>query len=245
MFEARIIYKGDFRLEEIQTDILEEAWVSTADYDRKVEEVWDLKLREAHERGIVIWDGIYYRVTNITALEKATRPIVLTLGTIPYRYISTLSSLKEHYTASGLPALNHLSTAAIIRTTDGHYLFGKRTNDGSIDLIGGGVQKDEIEVTTGRDLAKNLYKEISEESGIKRSHIKDMHGMGILFSITSNILIVGQVTLNLNRQEVEDIFSHREDNEMSEAIFVPESKLLEFLQGMKSYRALIPTLMDL
>lgn len=244
MFETRILYKGDFLLENIQTDILNDEWISTPDYDRKVTQAWSQKLTEAHEKGMVIWDGMFYRVTNIPELEKATDLIVLKLGTVPYRYIGTLLNLKEDFSTSGLQPLNHLSTAAIIRTNDDYYLFGKRTSDGSIDLIGGGVQQDEIEVTSGTDLAKNLYKEIEEESGIKRSAIKDMRGIGILFSITSNTLIIGHVEVNLSKKEVEEIFKHRGDDEMAEAVFIPQSHITEFLSSMKSYRALIPMLMD-
>jgi 8-oxo-dGTP pyrophosphatase MutT (NUDIX family) len=245
MFEARILYKGQFQLEDIQTDILDDEWVPTPDYDERVKEAWNLKLTEAQEKDMVIWDGTYYRVTNITELENTSDSIVLRLGTVPYRYIGTLSKLKEHYLASGFPSLNHLSTAAIIHTNDDYYMFGKRTNDGTIDLIGGGVQKDEVEVTSGSDLTKNLYKEIEEESGIKKSDIKEMNGIGILFSITSNTLIIGHIEVNLSKQEVEEVFKHRGDNEMAEPVFVPKDKLAEFLWGMKSYRALIPSLMDI
>ena len=245
MHEPRILFKGRFQLEDIQTHTLEKKWTSTSEYDHLVSNAWEIRLKEAKEKAIPTWDGIYYRVTNISEIENATSDsLVLKLGTVPYRYIGTFSVLKEQYFSLGLAPLYHLSTAAIMRTNDGYYLFGKRTNNGIADLIGGGVQEDEVKVESGTDLARNLYKEIQEESGIKRMNIESMTGIGITLSATSNVLIVAYVDLRLSREEAIAAFMNREDNEMAEPIFVPEDQLIEFLKSMGSYRVLIPSLLE-
>jgi 8-oxo-dGTP pyrophosphatase MutT (NUDIX family) len=239
MFTPAILHKGRFDLAAIPVTVETEQWTPGAAYDALVDQAWAARLAKAAEHGHSIWDGRHYRVLNIAdGLEAGWR-----LGAIPYRYIATYNSLHEEHARAKLTPLHHLTTAALVRTSDGHVLFGRRSRDNSIDLIGGGVQSDEITVTGGEDLAGNMRKEIREEMGVGAGHIRAMEGLGVLRSSTSNILIIASVDLSLSLEEARAQFPHRSDDEMSELVAVPESGLRAFLAAMSDYRVLIPALL--
>ncbi|HVU79907.1 MAG TPA: NUDIX hydrolase [Candidatus Paceibacterota bacterium] len=248
IFPPRTLIKRQFLLSDIHVEILDQSWIAPAYYEELVRKAWEEKVEEAKKESFHIWDGLYYRVTNIGELENDPKPLVFRLGTVPYRFIGTLSRLKDAYIENKLEPLNHLSTAAIIRTSDGKYLFGKRNRARiqleTVDLIGGGVQQDEIEVHSGADIEKNMYKEIREEAGIEEKDIRSMTGIGVVFSTTSNVLVIVLAELRLTKQEAVAAFETRNDDEMSEPVFVSEEDLPAFLKGMSSYRALIPDLLD-
>jgi 8-oxo-dGTP pyrophosphatase MutT (NUDIX family) len=243
MYTPRIILKKKFQFSDIRVEIVSDEWKANPAYDEQVAKAWVEKQELAKKEGATIWDGLYYRVVNVDEIEKIKEPI-LRLGTIYYRYIHTAPLLKESFFANKFEPPFHLSTTAAIRTSDGFYLFGKRSRNGAIDLIGGGVQKDQLEITNGDDLEKNLLKEMAEEAGIQKSDIKEIEGIGILHSITSNILIVAHVQLNLSKQEAIAAFENRGENEMAEPIFIPEAELKPSLQKMTSYRPLIAELLE-
>jgi predicted NUDIX family phosphoesterase len=156
--------------------------------------------------------------------------------------VSTFPKLHQQHADHELEPFHHLSTIALIRTLDGHYLFGRRSRNGEVDLIGGGVQCDELAVTCGADLERNLFKEIHEEVGIREDDIEQLAGIGILLSGTSNVLIVAHANLALTRAEAAARFAMRTDNEMSEPVFVRECELCPMLRAMSDYRRLIPEL---
>jgi 8-oxo-dGTP pyrophosphatase MutT (NUDIX family) len=200
--------------------------------------------QEAAQASFRIWDGLFYRVTNAEALEKRDDLIHFVLGTISYRYIATYRQLDAQHASHALDPLYHLSTAALIRTSDNWYVFGRRSRNGSIDLIGGGVQQDELEVTTGADLERNLVKEIREETGIGHADLCAVQGLGVLLSSTSNVLALAKVDLKITKREVELAFGKREEDEMAEPVFVQQDEIGSFLRSLTDYRTLLPSLID-
>jgi len=176
-------------------------------------------------------------------MTRDSTPPRLCLGMISYRYIATIRALYDHHAKEGLEPLNHLSTAGIIRTRDGQFLFGRRSRGGTIDLIGGGVQSDELAVNHGSDIEANLRKEIFEELGVPSAQIEGVKGIGVLHSSTSNVLVIAEVDLALSTKEVVEQFAGRSDDEMSELVAVSQDDLSAFLVNMRDYRALIPELM--
>jgi 8-oxo-dGTP pyrophosphatase MutT (NUDIX family) len=244
MFVPRILKNKRFDLAELGIDHLQSEWSANAAYEAHVADAWEQRVREAQSGGFKIWDGTYYRVTNVEEFEEAQRPINLRLETISYRYIATYRHLHKEHALNGLLPLYHLATAALLRTRDGWYLFGRRAKDGSVDLIGGGAQRDELLVTHGRDLEANIVKEIREEVGIGRSDIGRIVGIGLLLSSTSNVLVIMHVELQLSRQAAEEAFAYREEDEMAEPVFVSSEQLIPFLRSMADCRALVPDLLS-
>lgn len=236
MFPPRILSKNDFAIADLGIEVCSSEWTAPPGYESLVLAAWgEMRMRARYP----IWDGTYYRVLNAVEFDGAR----MRLGTIRYRYIATFPGLQQHHAGYQLEPLHHLSTVALIRTSDGHYLFGKRTRDGSVDLIGGGVQTDELPVTRGADLERNLLKEMREEVGLAGDDICALTGIGVLSSATSNVIIVGHSKARLSKAEATDRFARRTEDEIAEPIFVSETALPDFLRGLTDYRKLIPELL--
>ena len=239
MFLSRILSKNHFTIAGLGVKVCSNEWSAPAVYEALVDAAWKDLLAHTTQP---IWDGTYYRVLNPAELENGSGTVEVRLGTIRYRYIATFAELHRHHARYQLEPLHHLSTIALLRTSDGYYLFGRRTSNGEIDLIGGGVQRDELVIAKGPDLERNLLKEIHEEVGIDGTRIHQVTGIGILFSSTSNVLIVGHANVGLTRSESVARFALRTDDEMSEPVFVREDELRPVLRSMSDYRPLIPEL---
>ena len=242
MYLARVISKTAFDIASLTISVSPHRWTPPSVYDDLVTTEWQKLLVRTPQP---IWDGTYYRVLNPADLENGTEPLTVRLGTIRYRFIATFPLLHQAHAHHQLEPLHHLSTIALLRTSDGYYLFGRRTRNREIDLIGGGVQKDELEIASGADLERNLIKEIHEETGISRNRIDRLSGIGILLSGTSNVLMVGHAHVDPTRAEAIAAFALRTENEMSEAVFIPGNELPCFLRSKSDYRPLIPQLMEL
>ena len=241
MYEPRVLQKGPFRIGEIGVEVGGEPWRANAQYDALVEPAWRARMDAEAVHGRHMWDGVFYRLTDLSAFENGGKG-AYRLGTVAYRYVATFRALHAEHAALGLEPFHHLTTAALIRTCDGHYLFGRRGN-GAIDLIGGGVQPEELAVSSGADLERNLRKEIREEVGIPEDALAGLEGMGVLMSTTSNILVIADVATSLTKHAVEDAFARREEDEMAQPVFVPKRELPAFLLGLTDYRRLIAQLL--
>jgi len=244
MFTPAILHRSQFQLSDVLISVLEDEWTPSTSYEALVHDAWQERVREATGSGQRIWDGRFYRVTNVSDMKCDSTFPRLCLGTILYRYIATFRALHEYHAREGLEPLNHLSTAGLICTRDGQFLFGRRSRDGTIDLIGGGAQSDELAIGCGSDIEATLRKEIFEELGVRSTQIPDVRGMGVLLSTTSNVLVVAAVDLALSTDEVAAQFADRSDDEMSELVTVNENDLSAFLRGMTDCRTLIPELMQ-
>jgi 8-oxo-dGTP pyrophosphatase MutT (NUDIX family) len=240
MFEPAILLKGPFRIADFAVEIVGQDWQSHPDYDRAVAVEWERRARRAAELGDHLWDGISYRVANHDAWSNPPR---LELGTVAYRYLATYRRLHETHRAHGLEPLHHLSIAALLRTSDDHYLFGRRRVRGNIDLIGGGVQPDEMTVADGADLERSLLKEIREETGIQATQIAALDGLGVVLSTISNIIIVAHAALALTRAEAESAFAHREEDEMGALECVQAAQIKPYLRNLTDYRVLLAELL--
>lgn len=214
-------------------------WNTTAEYDGLVRLEWKKILRDARTH---IWDGMYYRVLNPAVFKDEEERVPIHLGTIAYRYIATFPALFDEHFRFALEPLNHLSTVALIRTADNQYVFGVRSRNGAVDLIGGGAQCDELEIYSGAELENNLLKEIFEEAGLSKTDIESLEGIGTVFSSTSNVLVVGHARLKVNSAEVRRKFQRRTDEEMNRLVFVTEDNVRAFLMQMYDYRGLLAQL---
>jgi len=240
MLTPQILSKGVFPISRIVVEIHNDEWNATPEYNALVDVEWERLLQYSPNP---IWDGKFYRVLNPATFDNGAGAGRFLLGTINFRYIATYGALREIHAGIALQPLNHLSTLALIRTDDGFYVFGRRAGIGTVDLIGGGVQQDEISVKSGTDIEQNLYKEIHEEVGISQSDIEALEAIGVVQSSTSNIIVAGYAHANLSKSDVIGKFEDRTENEMDEPVFVPAHDLRQFLTSMADYRALLPLLL--
>jgi 8-oxo-dGTP pyrophosphatase MutT (NUDIX family) len=235
MYIPYILCRPPLKFREIDLELCDDVWTASPEYDVLVHPLW-ANMKAAQP----LWDGIHYRFVDPTELSDNGK---VRIGTIAYRYIATYRSLDKQRILLGLRELYHLSTAALVVTSDGFYMFGKRARNGAVDLLGGGVQPDELILNSGIELEENLYKEILEEAGICRSDVDKLTGLGAVVSETSNVILLGLLKLGIQRCEVETRFLSRTDNEMEDLVFVPEAELRIRLEGMSDYRHLIAQLL--
>jgi hypothetical protein len=236
MFEPCILRRGPFHPATFDLVVTGERWQPGAAYDALVETAWQGRVEAAAARGHRLWDGTHYRFTDIAQAGDGMR---IDLGTVPFRYLATYRLLHKENAAQGLTPTHHISTASMLRTADGHYVFGKRAINGSIDLIGGGFQpEDGVPVC----FENNLYKEIAEELGVAREHLGEAQGIGIVRSTTSNVLVIAKIETTLNRDGIRAAFAHRGDDEMAEPVFVAEDDIHAYLRSLTDYRVLVADL---
>ena len=237
MYEPRILLKGPFALDVFGLSAIEEPWRCDDAYEALVAEAWAKRVAAAAEHHHTLWDGTHYRLVDLEDLTDGRN--VLRLGTASFRHIATYRPLHEAHTARGLPPFHHISTAALLGTADGHYVFGKRALNGAIDFIGGGFQPDDAPP----DLARNVHKEIQEELGIASDRLGPMTGLGVVISTTSNVLVIAALDTTLTRDGVREAFARREDDEMAEPVFVPRDSIGQYLRAMTDYRPLVAALL--
>lgn len=231
MFPPSIVLNTRFSIADLRVESCEQAWTAPPAYDALVDREWQALRRERAS----LWDGVYDRVLDLAKLAAG----VLCLGTIRYRYIATYPALAAEHARLGLEPLHHLSIGALIRTRDGAYLFGRRTRNGAIELIGGGVQRDQLAVTSGADLESNLLKEMREEVGLRAGDTEAMEGIGIVTASTSNILVMARARCRLAQAEAVERFAERTEDEMAAPVFVPAAELHNLLGTMDDYRPLL------
>jgi 8-oxo-dGTP pyrophosphatase MutT (NUDIX family) len=230
MYTPCILRRPPFPLRGIRVEVCGEPWTADEEYDALVESVWAKMKLEQTRLARPLWDGTYYRVIDPTGLSVGAR---VQLGIIPYRYIATYPTLHEQHMRRDLKALNHLSTVALVRTSDGFYVFGKRARNGMPDLFGGGVQPEELTVA-----------ELLEEAGLRQPDVTELTGIGAVVSGTSNVILMALANLKIKRSEVETQFCARTEDEMAELVFVPERELQAHLDAMPDYRRLIFNLLQ-
>jgi 8-oxo-dGTP pyrophosphatase MutT (NUDIX family) len=238
MLEPAILLKGPFRIADFAIETTGADWQTHPEYEQAVMAEWESRSRRAAEAGDHLWDGVSYRIANSDAWSTRR----LKLGTVPYRYVATYRRLQDLHRVHGLEPTSHLSICALIRTTDDFYLFGRRRVRRNVDLIGGGVQPDELRVANGADLELCLFKELREETGIPASAVTELTGLGVVLSGTSNILIVGHATLSLSREQAQAAFAHREEDEMGEFEIVSAAEIKPYLRSLPDYRPLVADL---
>lgn len=202
---------------------------------------WQSFEDEAKRKGGQVWDGTYYRLENIDDISNK-----LQFSTIKY---STIRGLTHNQDLSLIPVKsrpNHVSTASLIQSKEGLFVFGVRNKNSmssrSIDLIGGGLQPDELEVASCRDIFANQKKEIIEELGISDIHIGSMKGLGVTLSSKYNVIFIFLTKLSISKKELLSIFNNKTDEEMQDLEFIEEKNLKQYLDDKGSYRPLTATL---
>ncbi|HEY0105770.1 MAG TPA: hypothetical protein VGB91_06760 [Rhizomicrobium sp.] len=239
MYEPRILLKGPFDPGGFDLDLGVAQWRAADDYEFLVRPIWEERVAAAAARAHRLWDGTHFRLLDLAELVSGAR---LHLGTIAFRHIVTIRQLWDEHVARGHGPYHHISTAALLRTADGHHVFGKRMVNGTVDLIGGAFQPDEM-LGAGANFETNTLKEIREETGIGAAALGPMTGLGVVLSSTSNVLVIADVETSLTRAGALEAFAGRDDDEMAELVFVPRAEIGDYLRAMTDYRPLLADLL--
>ncbi len=238
MFTPYVLHKGSLSFTDIAIEHTTHSsfCIDEATNARVSDVRQTLQLRRKEEWRLC-FNGNYYRVETIQ--QQSPQQLAIGLSTIRYQYIAAYRSMQDFFESSPEHHLNHLSVAAMIKTSDNKYVFGVRSHNGSIDLIGGGVQKDELLVQSGTDIQKTLYKECKEEIWLDSCHISSCTYVGTLFSYTSNNIVIASMQLAISSQELSELFHQKTDEEMKWLLYIEPQDIQHFLGKMKSYRPLI------
>lgn len=239
-----ILYSNIFQKDTFQIKKIDSTLNLTPEQKDNVNTNWESFVEEANKKGNQPWDGTYYRLENVDQLKNNTKELIF--STIKYSQIRGLTHNVDLSTLTKDSQPNHISTGSLIQTTDGYFIFGERNkntmSNSSIDFIGGGLQPDELEVDSCADIFENMFKEMKEETGIKKSNVSRITGIGITLSSKYNVIFIFYTLLNITRDTALEIFRSDNDNEMNDLIFVEEVKLEEFLKDKGSYRPLVTEL---
>lgn len=239
-----ILYSKIFQEDTFQIKKINSMLNLTPEQQDNVDINWKSFVEEANRKGTQPWEGTYYRLENIDQLKNDSK--VLLFSTIKYSQIRGLTHNSDLSTLAKDSQPNHIATGSLIQTTDGYFIFGERNkntmSNSNIDFIGGGLQPDELEVNSCADIFENMFKEMREETGIEKSHVSKIIGIGITLSSKYNVIFIFYTLLNIAKDEVLDIFRSHNDNEMNDLIFVEKAKLEEFLKDKGSYRPLVTEL---
>lgn len=239
---SEIIYKFRNQSCDFAINIVESQYSFQCGSDSLVK-IWEDIKAQSRTRGVEIWDGLYYRLENLDELQTGSR--VLKLGTIRYSTVRSLIEYRKKNTILKADFPNHLNTGALVRTSDGFYLFGKKKAKDSfcVDLIGGGLQESELKVRSGEDLARNMLKELKEEVNLDSGLIKNNEIVGFVLADTMSVVILFEMELKVSLDEVFRQFNSREDFEFVDLVAISREKLPEFLAEQKNYIGILGELL--
>lgn len=212
--------------------------------EQRINETWKVLLTYYAEHGMRVWDAPHYRLNNIA--EVSSGSCRLELSVVMFSTVKSLIEIRRHCPLPDSYNSYHLNVGALIKTSDNFYLFGARSNTAyanKTDIIGGGLQVDELPIASGNDIRKTLFKEMQEEANISETQVVSSEVMGILLSSSTGLIILFDVCLNSAKAELVSRFVTRSDQEMADLIFVPATELVSFLEGLHDYRKLIPKLL--
>lgn len=244
MFTPKILVKRRFDFSEIHIHHVDHPqWFLDDDIHEAVNDARKT-LYEKHKKE---WketrDGRFYRIDNLDWLLQS--PMRFEFGIINYRYLTwdAVRKFFDYYKQDPNRYPCHLSTKAMIETSDWFFVLGGRKGSKDVDLIGWWASPDELEINTWSDIRKNLEKEMYEEAGICEHHISSLEGVWVVFSYTSNIIVIAHAVLHISRAELDEVFLWRSDDEMDRLIYLQREELAEYMGALSSYRPLVPSLL--
>lgn len=140
----------------------------SSEYVESRERVWATRLDEATRQGKTLWNGELY---TIESLERG-EALLITMSTcefkdVVFRIARGLDELERSYGVRHVP--RYVTVDCIPVTSDGRFVFGVRNRGtnvpgGSVGLIGGTLNRDEMHVNTFDDITRYMRHEIEEET---------------------------------------------------------------------------------
>ncbi|WP_281546817.1 hypothetical protein [Pseudoalteromonas sp. PAR1] len=246
MPNSKILIKNVSEIETYDV-IASESSLNIALYEQVLKDYWHEVIADAQSAGTEIWDGQYYRLENIDEIQQGS--LQLKLSTISYSTIRSLMKLSKQQSLASCYFPYHINTGALISTSDDFFVFGQKSTKSDtyfLDLIGGGLQRDELEVKQAVDIKKNILKEAFEEANISSSMIDWVDLNSFLLTNTMSVVIVFNIKLNVDKGQLLKSFEARVENELSGLQFFDQQSVNEFShkENILSYLSLVPQLVS-
>lgn len=237
MNEAKILLQANLKAEDISVEILNESTRKTSpDIEAKIPKLWDEIFSTAKANGQLIFDGESFRLESFTFEENK---LALKVSKFKYSLRSPLVSLANELIGLGMEyTANGLAIGGFIRTTDNKYIFGmksgKTISQSKQDVIGGILESEVLD--SGEDIFNHNKDEINEEAGIKAEDIESMSLIGIIYAVSTNIILTTFTQLKIDSKQAEERFNAGTDNEMSSLVYVDEKDLDQYVKDVGSYK---------
>jgi len=146
---------------------------SSPRYITERDEIWEQKLAKAEKENRKLWNGTIYTIEKLLQIDEENLKIVLSFcefKDIVFRISKGIPYMQSAFGIDHIPKF--ITVDCIPISSDGKFVFGLRGNktnvaDGSIGLLGGTVNKDEMEISTFNDFTTFMIREIQEETHIK------------------------------------------------------------------------------
>ena len=205
--------------------------------EKQLTQDWEKHMQTCIARGEKVWDGTSYRVNSI---EIDTSVVRIELGPIkwsvrsPIRFIELLHEKGPAYRGQGA------FVSALLQTSDGMFVFGKRPN-GTLTTIGGLVSGEETQIETFEDFDTMQNIELMEEIGINSTYVRNRTFLGMVYSSAADVGFIYMLSLSIDKNNVEQAFKDRTDEEISSLLFLTTEELETHLGQMGDYWQLLPT----
>ncbi|TMP21757.1 hypothetical protein CWC02_01080 [Pseudoalteromonas sp. S2721] len=244
MPNSKILIKNVSEIESYDV-LASESSLNIVPYEQVLKDYWHEVIADAQSAGTEIWDGQYYRLENIDEIQRGS--LQLKLSTISYSTTRSLMKLSQQQNLASCYFPYHVNTGALISTSDDFFVFGQKTTKSGtyyLDLIGGGLQKDELDVQQAIDIKNNILKEAFEEANITSSMIDWVNLNSLILTNTMSVVILFNIKLNVDKGLLLKSFEDRVENELSGLQFFDQQSVKEFSykENTLSYLSLIPKL---
>jgi 8-oxo-dGTP pyrophosphatase MutT (NUDIX family) len=167
-----------------------DCWERTSAYLEEREQVWAGQMEKVLARKGQMWNGEIYTFEDI--LTRGDEQIVMRMSTCEYKDLVFRFLKGQEYIAGRFGEaylFRFTGVTCVPLTADGKYIFGIRADrpeqGAPIGVIGGTLNKDEMEIHSFADIRQCMLREIQEETALE-CPITHLRFFGLYFSSYSN-----------------------------------------------------------
>jgi hypothetical protein len=210
----------------------------TSPYIEQREVFWEEKLKAVQARGAQIWNGdIYY----LDALEVKDNHIYLDLGVGSFKDLAFLIDKGTEYISSNLAESDlscYATVLVFLKTVDGKYIFpvtngSTYQESGKVHVLGGNLNRDEVQISSIDDIYQQASNEISEETNLTAT--KDLLQLDSIFINNSRCNFIFTYNHLFEENEIANISRNTELGQFKS--FTKEEYLMDGKNVNKSVEA--------
>lgn len=237
-----ITYFTEAELENVQIQFRERHNL-TEEYINEREMIWNEIIAETEKLGKSVWNGIIYSIDRFLQFNDKNIHIVLSsceFKDIVFKIKKGIPYIVEKFGISNVAEFITLDCIPV--TTDGKFVFGLRNNTtnvdgGSIGLIGGTANKDEMEINSMTDFSNFMISEIEEETLVKVIH--DKLTLYSINQFNGKYEFLYKLNLDIDSDKISEIHRNEEFSEMicltAQEVIEYEGKMLDAFKYAKTY----------
>lgn len=181
----------------------------------KIEDSWNKFQEKANQIGAEVWNGKIYRIASYNRKDNKTE---INLGLTDFKThhaCHDISQELEEISFEDRP--NGCYISSYILSADRKLIFSKKgsasTLRTSVNLIGGNLNQDEMQISNVSDLFSFWIKELEEETGFTEDIIKEIKGEGIYIAHSYRIAFLLITKINLTAQQFIDKSNKNHEHE--------------------------------